>query len=138
MEDKPVDGNGLNLRIGFGVVLLVLGIAGAIWIASLLVTLVHDLAVSPEEIPFVSKLAEMAHSSGPLSVDNKDFQLPYGVYFILGTIIYLFILGIATGLVKVCIDGGVHLLHDKVDRVLSRLNKEIKKIKKPFSSRKEE
>ena len=137
MDEKTVDNN-LNLRTGFGVGLLILGIVGVFMIAIMLISLVYNLVEFPEEAPFISKLAEIASDVGPVKVGEEDIHLPYGVYYILGIFIYLIILGIGAGLAKVCIDGGVNLLHEKMDRMFSRLNKEIKKIKKSFSTKKEE
>lgn len=129
MEQQETNQTPINLRMGFGTVLLVLGIIGAIWLASLLVNLISDFRDVPEQIPFVAKMVELGQESTPLKADEKTIILPSAVYYVLGLFIYLFILGLAVGLVKVLIEGGAHLLHDKVDKLTHRLNREFSRLK---------
>ena len=133
MEQRESDQTPLNLRMGFGVILLVLGIIGAIWLASLLVNMVHDFKDVPDKVPFVAKMVELGQDSAPLKAGEKTIVLPSAVYYGLGLFIYLIILGLGVGLVKVLIEGGVHLLHDKVDKLTARLNREFNRIKTRYS-----
>jgi len=133
MEQHESKQTPLNLRTGFGVILLVLGIIGAIWLASLLINLVHDFNDIPEDVPFVAKIVELGRESAPLKMGEKTIVLPSAVYYGFGIIIYLIVLGLGMGLVKVLIEGGVHLLHDKIDKLTSRLNREFNRIKASYS-----
>lgn len=110
----------LQHLIGFS--LIGLGVAGACWIASSLLTFITE----PLSIPLVQTLSSATVPDRSLMVADQPVVLATTMLQATGMFLFLVVMGIAAGIVRTLVIGGVNLLQHDINRLLRNLKADIK------------
>ncbi len=120
-----------QLKTIAGIVLLTLGVSGAIWIAHGIIT----LGTAPEDVPLINMFLTFDTEARTIVTASGNIELPTGLYFAVAFFLYILVLAIAAGVTKVLITSGAHLLQHELTPVLNRFRDEIRRFKEYWESR---
>lgn len=112
-------------KIVGGFLLIISGIVGAILITNQMILFIK----SPQDIALITKFMEFSSQARTIVLQNGNIELPEILNFIIGFIVYLWILGMGISLVKLLITSGVTLLQNEVEEILKELHNEILRLK---------
>jgi hypothetical protein len=122
------DSNCRWLQVAFGVLLLTMGIASVMWILYSLT----NLTTSPHNVPVIAEFTSLDKHASIKLLSDTAIQLPDGIFYTAGFLLYLLALGIVGSLAKVLLSTGTRLLEPDIRPLLARL-REVKMFKE-FSS----
>lgn len=111
-----------------GYILLGLGIAMAVWVFSNLLTVLN----SPGKIALVEYIEREVKEGLISDPETREFtkKIPTGLFKTVSFVLFIFILSVATGLVKAFIYGGSKLLSRSDPGALKRLEEKLDRIEK--------
>lgn len=120
-----------RFKTGTGVVLLALGVSGAIWIAHGIIT----LGTAPQDIPLISMFLAFDTEARTIVTASGNIELPKGLYFAVAFFLYILALAIVGGVTKVLITSGANLFQQELTPLLNRFRDEIRRFKEYLESR---
>lgn len=120
-----------KLRAAAGVTLIALGIVGAVWIVERLVV----LGTGPQDIPLIAKFVSFDAAARTIVTPEGKYELPEGLYFAVGTVVYLIALSLVATLVKILITGGASLLGQEVTTATNRLRQEMERMRQSLEKK---
>jgi len=121
-----------KLRSTVGLILIVLGIAGVLWIAERIIV----LGGGPQNIPLIAKFLAFDAAARTIVTPRGNFELPEGLYFGVGSFLFILALVVAAVLAKALISTGAHLMgHEVASSVANRLRDEMDRLKAYLDSR---
>jgi hypothetical protein len=105
-----------------------MGIASVMWILYSLT----NLTTSPHNVPVIAEFTSLDKHASIKLLSDTAIQLPDGIFYTAGFLLYLLALGIVGSLAKVLLSTGTRLLEPDIRPLLARL-REVKMFKE-FSS----
>lgn len=114
-----------QLKAVLAVLLLALGIVGAIWIANQIIVLV----TAPTEISLINKFMTLDAPSRVISTPTGNIELPTSFNVTIGVVLYLFVLSVALSMAKLFISSGVALLESQVSVLLNGIRNELSRMR---------
>lgn len=125
LEESNLERRGEERAKDFvGYCMIGLGIFGAVWIATSLAGFLAD----PSSVPLVKLLSWLEPAERTFDIDGRQLILAPSVARATGLVVYLAVMGIAAGLVRTLIMGGVNLLEHDVRRMMRSLRSDLKAV----------
>lgn len=129
-QQAEEEANHRKVRSGVGLTLIALGVAGVIWIVERLLA----LGSGPQDIPLIARFVSFDSAARTIVTSSGSYELPEGVYFASGVLVYLMALGIIAALSKALITSGAGLVGNEVAAALNRLREETARLKDRIES----
>lgn len=114
-----------------GLLLLLMGIIGVVWIAYSIMT----LGTAPQSIPIIGKFASFDNAARSLDTPEGRIEMPEGLYYAVGIFLYILALAIGASLVKALIATGANLLNQEMKPVMNWFRDEMRRLKEHLEKR---
>ena len=124
MEYPERDDSFKRVRNALGVTLILLGVAGVIWIAINIVQLVQE----PSSVVLAQAFTSMIESDRTILISGQPLVLPRSLLFGTGIVLFLMAMGVAAALARSLIVGGVNLLEHDIRRLLRDIKADTRRL----------
>jgi hypothetical protein len=120
-----------RLKGAVGLLLLLMGIIGVVWIAYSIMT----LSTAPQSIPIIGKFASFDKAARSLDTPEGRIEMPEGLYYAVGIFLYVLVLAIGASLVKALITTGANLLNQEMKPVMNWFRDEMRRLREHLEKR---
>ena len=112
-----------------GILLIALGVIGAIWIAYCVLGLFQLAGDDPANVPIIGTILKYYETDNTIRLSNGVVELPKVFYFVIGFSLYFFALRIMEGLTRTLLTTGANLLENELNTIAAKFKKELNNLK---------